>query len=316
MNYALISIDVVMKVLCFSKWWCSLMLCFFCLLSPRQAVSQEINADVTVDRSQINNTSLGFLDNLSDEIETYINEYPWTDTNFRTEERVRVDLQITLLSADDNFNFDAQVIFRSRRPIYNTTRETVLFFYNEEHWSFSYTPNRSMIHDELQFNELTSFLDFYAYLMLGYDFDSFEKLGGTPYFTKAQNIVSQARSAPSGGWERGGINRRNRAQLVTDLLNPNYEGLRLAIYQYHRQGLDRFVDNPEEARQQVLEALTKIQDAKRATSSNLLFNTFFNTKYREISSIFEDAAPEVRLEAFNLLADIDQSHLSEYRKLQ
>lgn len=303
-----------MNIFRFTKWWCSL--CFFCLLFSWRAVGQEINANVTVDRSQVNTTSLSFLDNLSDEIETYINEYTWTDTDFRTEERIRVDIQITLLSADDNFNFDAQVIFRSRRPIYNTTRETALFFYNEENWSFTYTPNRSLIHDELQFDEFTSFLDFYVYLILGYDFDSFDESGGTPYFSKARNIVSQAQSAPSGGWERSGVDRRNRAQLITNLLSSNYRGLRSAIYQYHRQGLDRFVRNPREARQQILEALTKIQEAKRATSSNLLFDTFFNTKYREISSVFEDAAPEIRLEAFNLLSDIDQSHLSEYRKLQ
>ncbi|WP_372639063.1 DUF4835 family protein [Fodinibius sp.] len=305
-----------MKIFFPDKWWCSLFLCALCLLLPPESASQEIRADVTVDRSQVNNTSLSFLDNLADEIETYLNEYSWTDTNFRAEERVRVDIQVTLLSADDNFNFDAQVIFRSRRPIYNTTRETVLFFYNEENWSFTFTPHRTLIHDQLQFDEFTSFLDFYAYLILGYDFDSFNELGGTPYFAQAQNIVSQAQSSPSGGWERSGVNRRNRAQLVADLLNQNYEGLRLAIYQYHRQGLDRFVENPEEARKQILEALEKIQKAKRATSSNFLFDTFFNTKYRELSAIFEDAAPEVRLEAFQLLSNIDQSHLSEYRKLQ
>ncbi|SMO65454.1 DUF4835 family protein [Fodinibius sediminis] len=304
-----------MNLLSVSKRWSSLALCLLALLFSEQAACQEINADVTVDRSQINSTSLSYMDNLSDEIETYLNEYTWTDTNFGTEERVRVDIQITLLSVDDNFNFDAQVIFRSRRPIYHTARETALFFYNEENWGFSYTPNRSLIHDRLRFDALTSFLDFYAYIILGYDFDSFDELGGTPYFSEAQNIVSQAPSTAP-GWDRGSMNRRNRALLVAGLLNPNYEGLRLAMYQYHRQGLDYFVDDPEEARQQILKALQKIEQAKQTTASNLLFDTFFNTKYREIGNIFEDAKPEVRLEAYQLLSNIDQSHLSEYQKLQ
>ena len=116
----------------FSNWWCSLSLCVFCLLLPWQAKSQEIDADVTVDRRQVDKTSPHYLDNLPAEIETYLDEYAWTDTQFGAEERVRVDIRITLLSVDDNFNFDAQVVFRSRRPIYNTTRETVLFFYNEK----------------------------------------------------------------------------------------------------------------------------------------------------------------------------------------
>ncbi|HKK45672.1 MAG TPA: DUF4835 family protein, partial [Balneolaceae bacterium] len=91
---------------------------------------------------------------------------------------------------------------------------------------------------------------------------------------------------------------------------------RQAIYQYHRKGLDTFIDNPKESRQQIIQALQKIRVAQRNTSNSLLFDAFFNAKYREIVSIFEDADPQVRLDAFNLLSNIDQSHLTEYRKLQ
>lgn len=292
--------------------FCVIIAGFCCIQST---LAQEINANVTVDRSQISSTSLNYLDNLPQELETYINQYDWVDATFREEERIHMDMQITLLSADNNFNFQAQVVIRSQRPIFNTTQETALFLFNDEDWSFNYTPNRALIHDELQFDPLTSLIDFYAHVVLGYDFDSFSELGGTPYFQEAQNIVSLAQTTTSDGWSRGG-NRRNRAQLVSDLLTTNYELLREAIYQYHRQGLDAFLNDPQQGRQQVLEALQKIQEAQRNTSNSLLFDIFFNTKYREIVSVFEDADPEVRLEAYNLLSDIDQSHLTEYRKLQ
>lgn len=279
------------------------------------ASAQEINANVSVDQSQLSSTSLSYLDNLPGALETYINEYDWIDANFREEERIGVDMQITLLSVDENYNFEAQVVIRSRRPIYNTTQETALFLFNDEDWTFSYIPNRGLVHDKLQFDGLTSLIDYYAYIILGFDFDSFSPLGGTPYFQEAQNIVSLAQTTSSPGWSRGS-NRRNRAQLVTDLLNTNFEPFRRAIYQYHRRGLDVFLNDPEQGRQQVLEALGKIQESKRNTSNNLVFDIFFNAKYRELVSIFEDADPQVRLDAFNLLSEIDQSHLTEYRKLQ
>ncbi len=272
--------------------------------------------DVTVDRSQINSTSLNFVDNLSDEIESYVNEYDWINAEFQSRERIRANMRITLLSVDDNFNFDAQVVFKTRRPIYNSTRETVLFFYRDENWSFNYTPNRALIHDELQFDALTSFIDFYAYILLGYDFDSFEELGGTPYFSEAQNIVSRAQATGAEGWDRDNNSRRNRAELVTELLNTNYSDFRSAFYRYHRRGLDQFIEHPEKARSNVIAALEQIQSVKESTSSNLLFNTFFNSKYREIVSIFEDAEPNTQRKAFDLLSEIDPSHLSEYRKLQ
>lgn len=280
-----------------------------------QSMAQDINADVSVDRSQISGTSLSFLDNLSGEIESYINGNEWGDINLQEHERINLEMRITLLSVDDDYNVEAQVFIRSRRPIYNTPRQTPLFLFSDDDWNFTYTPNRSLTHDELQFDALTSFLDFYAYVILGFDSDTFERLGGSSYYREAQDIVSLAQTTSSGGWSRG-INRRNRAQLTADLLSTSFEPFRAALYQYHRQGLDTFLDDPREARQQILQALEKIQQSQRQTSSDLLFDIFFNAKYRELVLIFEDAEPQVRLEAFNLLSDIDQSHLSEYRKLQ
>lgn len=298
------------------KSFCLILFLILLVNSFNGLKAQEINATVTLDRSQINSTSLNYMDGFSERLETYINEYDWINPNFGRPERIGVDMQITLLSVDDNFNFNAQLIIRTRRPIYNTVRETSLFFFNDENWSFNFTPNRGLVHDQLQFDALTSTLDFYVYVTLGFDFDSFEELGGTDYYLQAQNIVSRAQTTSAAGWSRTGGNRRNRAQLVTDLLNTSYEPFRLAIYQYHRQGLDTFIDNPAGGRQQVLQALKKIKLAKQKTSNNLLFDIFFNAKYREIVSIFEDARPEVRLEAFNLLSEIDQGHLTEYRKLE
>lgn len=297
----------------FTKWLTALVLF---LSIARGVYSQEINASVSIDRSRVGSTSLSYLDHFADQLEVYINEYDWISPRFREMERIGMNIQITLLSVDSNYNFEAQIIIQSRRPIYNTTQETPLFFFNDTEWSFQYTPNRTMIHDELQFDALTSLIDFYAYIVLGYDFDSFQKLGGTPYFSEAQNIVSLAQSTSASGWSRTAGNRQSRAQLVSNLLNANHEKFRIALYEYHRLGLDQFVDKPKKARQAVLGALTKIQEAKRTASSNLIFDTFFNAKYREIVSIFEDAAPQVRLEAYNLLSDIDQGHLSVYQKLQ
>ncbi|MDX1618873.1 MAG: DUF4835 family protein [Balneolaceae bacterium] len=277
---------------------------------------QELEIDVTVDRSQVNNTSLNFLDELPREIETYLNDHDWIEANFREMERITGEMQIVLLSVDYNFNFQANIVVRTQRPIYNTLRQTTVFLYNDNSWAFNYTPNRSLIHDELQFDGITTLLDFYAYIILGYDFDSFSELGGTSYFTQAQNLVALAQTTASTGWSRTSGTRRNRAQLIADLLNPSYEGLRRANYIYHRQGLDRFTSDAEEARRRVIEALRLIRDSRRTATDDALFDIFFNAKYREIVSIFEDAPPSVRLEAYNLLADIDQSHLSVYEKLQ
>lgn len=278
--------------------------------------AQEIRADVIVDRSRINGTSLSYLDGFGQELESYLNDNTWTNDNFQPQEVIDVSIQVNLLGVTDDYRFDADIIIQSRRPIYNSNRQTTLFLYNDENWTFQYSPNRGLVHDELQFDELTTLLDFYAYVILGYDYDSFSELGGTPYFTEAQNLVSLAQSSPSTGWQRSSTVPRNRAQLIADLLNPNYERLRRAFYLYHRQGLDIFLNDPDEARQNIVEALEMIQNTKRQTTNNLLFDTFFNAKYRELVALFEDAPTEQRLHVYNILAEIDPSHLTEYSNLQ
>lgn len=278
--------------------------------------AQELNVQVTVDQSQVSSSSLNYLDNFPVEIESYFNEHDWIDAGFQEQERINAELQIVLLSVDDNYNFQANVVVRTQRPIYNTMRQTTVLLFNDDSWSFSYTPNRALVHDELQFDSITTLFDFYAYVILGFDFDTFSELGGTPYFTEAQNIVSLAQTTSSPGWSRGGTSRRGRAQLVTELLNPTYQDYRRALYIYHRHGLDQFTSNPGQARQRVLEALGLIRDTQRSATNDFLFDTFFNAKYRELVSIFEDASTEVRLDAYNLLSEMDQSHLSEYSKLQ
>lgn len=298
--------SLLIKCLNLSFLWMGL------LFIPFFSAAQEIDAEVTLDKSQVSGTSIDYVDDLPKQLEEYINQFEWTNTNFNEHERINIAIQINLLAVED-YNFEAQIIVRSHRPIYNTARETVLLIFSDEDWNFEYRPNRSFIHDELQFDPLTSLIDFYAYIILGYDFDSFEELGGDPYFQQAQNIASLARTSSAIGWSQSS---RSRAQLISNLRQTSYEPFRTAVYKYHRQGLDIFLDAPQKARQQILQALQNIREAQRQTSNDLLFDTFFNAKYREITSIFEDAEPDVRLEAYNLLSDIDQSHLSEYQKLQ
>ncbi len=287
---------------------------FFATASSGYA--QELDVNVQVNRSRISGASLDYLDDFDEKLESYLNGMNWTHDNLRRYEKIEADIQIYLTRVSDNYTFTADLIIRSSRPIYNTTRETTLFLYNDDSWTFQYIPNSTLVHDELQFDDISTLLNFYAYIILGYDYDSFEALGGSSYFAEAQDQLSIALNSSSPGWQRSSGQPNNRAQLIADLSNPNYEPLRKAIYQYHRLGLDLFIKNPQKARQNILEALQLIQQAKRQTVNNLLFDIFFNAKYLELVSVFKGAPADVRSQAFNLLSEIDISHLNAYRELQ
>lgn len=280
------------------------------------AHAQELDCTVSIEKSKVNNASLSYLDELGPAIEAYLNQRDWVDDHFEERERIKCTMQIILNSVDDNYNFEASLVLSTLRPIYGTMQETQVLLLSDNSWVFNYPPNKSLTHDELQFDNLTSFLDFYAYIILGYDYDTFSALGGTPYFSKAQNLLDLAQTTSAAGWTRSSSNRRNRYYLITDLLSANYEGLRRAEYQYHRLGLDPFTSNPEKARNEVLKALETIQKTKRRSTNDYLFDLFFSAKYKEITALFEGGDTQTRIKAYNLLSNIDNGHITEYEKLR
>ncbi|MEX0722380.1 MAG: DUF4835 family protein [Gracilimonas sp.] len=288
----------------------------FSSLISSQLEAQELNCSVNLNTDQLEGSSYDHLQDLKPRLEDYINEYNWTEEDFDPEERINCQIQIVFTSGTSDFTFSAETVFQIQRPIYNTTANSTTVLLSDNAWQFSFPEGKTLIHDELQFDPLTGFIDFYSLVMIGYDFDTFSELGGSDYFVRAQNILSLAQTTSAVGWSRNSNNRRNRNMMITDLVSTTYRPLREAYYQYHRLGLDLFVENPVEARQNVLDALKEIQNTKRRSTSNYLFDIFFDSKSREIASIFENAETNIRIEAYEVLRQTDQGHLSEYEKLQ
>lgn len=285
-------------------------------LVSSQIFAQEFDCEVTLNYDQLEGNSFNYLTELENRIEEYVNEFQWTEHQYAEEEQISCQIQLIIESGNSNFDFGSRVIFTARRPIYDTVTKTNSIILSDENWQFSYPEGRTLIHDELQFDNLTGTLDFFMNIILGYDFDSFSKLGGTPYFRTAQDVVDLAQTTSAIGWTRAGNNRRNRFNLVADLLNPTYEPLRTAYYTYHRLGLDQFASDPIKARQEILNVLTIIRDTKRRATSNYLFDVFFNTKAREISGAFGEADAAIKRQAYSILLETDQGHLTEYTNLQ
>lgn len=278
--------------------------------------AQEFNCNVTLNYEQLEGNSFTYLEELEDRIEEYINDFRWTEHQYAEEERIECQIQLIIESGNSSFDFSSRVIFTARRPIYNTITKTNSIILNDDNWQFNYPQGRTLIHDELQFDNLTGTLDFFAYIMLGYDYDSFSNLGGTPYFRKAQSVVDLAQTTSSIGWTRTANNRRNRFNLVADLLSNSYEPLRTAYYNYHRKGLDRFSNDAASAREEILTALTLIRDTKRRVTSNYLFDVLFDTKSKEVAGVFLEAEAALKRKAYNILLETDQGHLTDYSALQ
>jgi len=179
--------------------------------------------------------------------------------------------------------------------------------------------------DQLEFSEtrhsnnLTSILAYYAYIILGFDYDSFSYLGGTEYFQKANNIVNNAQNGADGerGWKAYDGNRKNRYWLSENLQNPKYRPIREVIYKYHRLGLDRMSDKLVEGRAEIADLLTSIQKVFREKPDPYMYllQVFFDAKSEEFVNIFSESFPAEKTRVVNILSEIDNSNVTKYNRI-
>ena len=275
-------------------------------------LSQELRCDVTINVEQVPSASRDYLRNFESDVEKYMNNYRWTNEDLGGEE-IQCSMNIFFKSASEN-RYTAQVFIGSRRPVYKgvdkTDKETVLLRVLDGNWEFDYVPNKPLYHDEFQFDPLADFLDYYAYLIIGFDFDTYTELSGSPYFQKALNICNQAAGTPfAKDWTQQSITY-SRFSMVDELTNLKYQPFRLAFYKYHFEGIDLLATEPTQGLRTMLSAIETIGEIKQKQNPNsVIIKTFFDTKYQEIADSFlryPDRAVYRRLSA------ADQNHQSTY----
>jgi hypothetical protein len=289
---------------------CGLAVLSCALFQP--AAAREFNCTVGVDYTQLTGNDYGFLDELEQRVTEYINDQTWTQDQFREEERIDCTIQITFEAALTMTSFNARLIVASRRPIYNTTVSSTVVQINDASWQFNYSQGTPLVFNLDQYDPLTSVLNFYVFMLLGYDYDTFSELGGTPYFERARRIAERAQGLSAPGWSQVGDDR-GRVDLVTQVLDPRFRPLRTAYFTYHFGGLDHFVTETEEARLVVLEVLQGIEKLTETVERMYVLDVFFSAKYQELAAIFQES--QQGSQAYDLLSSLDPAHMTEYNKL-
>lgn len=280
--------------------------------------SQELRCNVQVITTQIQGTNKPIFTTLQRAIFEFMNNRTWTSHVFQNQERIEANILLNLTEQLGSDEFRGTIQIQSRRPVFNSSYNTVLFNYLDNTLHFRYTETET-----LEFNEtthqsnLTSLLAFYAYIIIGLDYDSFTPMGGTEFFQKAETIVLNAQNATERGWKSFESNR-NRYWLANNLVDSKYAPVREWNYRYHRQGLDRMSERPAESRADIAESLLLLQRVFREKPDPFMhiLQVFFDAKSDEFVNIFSDSNPEELRRVVPMLREIDPAHTAKYQKLQ
>jgi hypothetical protein len=276
---------------------------------------QELFCTVNIDHNQIQGDKQVFRD-MQQAISQYLNFNKWSNDEFMSHERIKCNLQIivTQRPAPDQFVCTANLqIFR---PVLNSTYETRVANLSDKTFNFTYIPFQ-----ELRFNtqgyedNLTALLNFYAFMILGLDYDSFAPNGGNPFYAQAQNIVNFAvSSAQQRGW-RSGESTRNRFWLVENLQNNSYKSFRNILYKYHRTGLDQMESNMIKGRQAIMECIRDLNKLNNQFPMIMLPRVFLDSKSDELVGVFSTAFINDKQEFIEIMTELDPSNLNKYNAI-
>lgn len=300
--------------------WLSSLLCLFSLMVH----AQELRCTVQVNSSQVEGSSKELFDNLQQSVTDFLNTTQWTNLTFQETERIDCSMMIIIKQVTTEGLLTGEMQLQCRRPVYSTSYFTPIINLKDDNFSFKYQAFDRLDYQQNTFTtNLSAMLAYYAYLIIGYDLDSYSRMGGQPCFEHCEAIVNAAQSASledaeMSGWTtfmKGSNGNRNRYALINNIMDEAFSSYRNYFYDYHRLGMDEMAANMSNARAKIASGMTVLKDCYRARPATYIINTFLDAKADELVNIFSQAPADEKKTVYNLLMDIDPTRQNTYDRI-
>ena len=282
--------------------------------------SQELRCTVSINRDQVPSANQQTFQSLEQAITELMNTTKWTNLTFAEHERIDCQLMIVCKSVSETGLYTCEATIQASRPVYNTTYTSPLL--NLKDKNFSFTWNMEPLNVQLTTFEanLPSMLAYYAYLILGYDADSYQRMGGTPYFQQCEKIITLCQTASMEsveqvGWQAFERNA-NRYSLCNNLLDEAFAPIRQYYYEYHRLGLDEMANNVSNGRARIANGMKALKDSGKARMKNDILTVFLDSKSDELILIFQGGTDQEKDYVFNLLMELDPTRSDNYERIK
>ena len=280
---------------------------------------QEFNIDVTVNAPSLTTADPRTLTALETAIEEFYNDRKWTSDEFENEERIEGSIQFNITADLSASSFTADMYISTGRPVYNSTYSSPLINHVDRNISFTYNDGEPLRDNSSQFTDnLSSILTFYAYVILGFDYDTFSRLGGEDHFRTANNILANippSVSSSDRNWSSLGGDR-NRFWLMENVLNTRVEKMRVAMYDYHRKGLDRIEADVNTGKAIMFSAIKEVAAVNDGYPNSMIIQMFSNSKRAEILEVFKNSVKTEQRRIYDIMSKLDPAQSDFLRELR
>lgn len=298
-----------------------LMFLFVCFIFAGKTIqAQDIKATVIVDYSTLPSAVKDKLVNFQTQVSDYLNRNKFHSKVIEPEYTVEVTFQFFFRSSPSTDNYDVSLFVQSTRKIGDATIKQTnpvqpppLFQFLDERVSFAYNNSLRFEKNDSRFDALLSLLDYYAYMVLGYDEDTYFVKGGTALYQKALDICNKPMSDKKGWTESGGGSKPTRLQIVQELLSVRFDGYRKGLFEYEWMGIDSMSINKRAGFKNVLSALERIDQVRKSEIKSYNIDIFYDAKNKEIANLFIDYGDRA---IYDKIIKFDPSHRSIYEDSQ
>jgi len=281
----------------------------------KEVSAQEFNMRVTVQAAPTFQGDQTVLRQLEQDLTRYINDRKWTQDEFLPEERINGSFTLLIENRPNPDLFEGSIQVLSLRPVFNSMYETASLSFNDRDGNFKYVGQQALDFSENAYtSNLTSMVNFYVFMILGFDYDTFSPNGGDPWFRRAQNVANVAAPEREKGWGFSD-GTRTRYWLLENMQNNTLKEIRKIMYDYHRKGLDKMAEDLEEGRKEILEALKLLQKLNKQNPQAYIIRVFCDTKKLEITDIFKSAGDAQKAQMLTIMSEIDPSNLNTYNRV-
>lgn len=291
-----------------------LSLLIFALLAASSA-AQELNCRVEVNSDKITGTNKSVFTTLQEAITSYMNDTKFTAAQYSPIEKIECTLFFTIKEYDgDKMTGDIQV--QATRPAYNASYTTNLINFRDSKVEFTYSEGEPLTFNETNMeSQLTAILNFYAYMIIAIDTDSFAPRGGEAAWDRVKTIVQQAQSSGETGW-RAFDDNKNRAAVLGAYTDPSTQQLRDMVYKYHREGIDQMSVSPDKGRAAITESLETLKNIYNVAPMSVGLSMFRDSKLDELVNVYTKGSQEERDRVVEILSSLYPTDQDRIQKIK
>lgn len=289
----------------------------FSILGFSVLQAQELNCRVEVNAAQLEGSNKSIFETLQTAINEYVNTTRWTQAQFSPNEKIECTLLFTISKYDESTGtMEGTLQVQSSRPVYNSSYLTTLINFKDNNIAFTYTEGEPLLYSETSMeSQLTQILNFYIYLILAVDFDSFSPRGGDQFFERLETIVHQGQSSGETGW-KAFEDTKNRAAVLASFTDPSTRTIRDLYYTYHLQGLDQMSVSPDKGRKTIDGTLDILNDVFKVAPMSVGLSMFKDAKLDELVNIYSKAPADEREHAYQLLSPMFLTEQTRLEKIK